>query len=147
MGTQFGEPRLGEMRIDGFQQRPDQALRQPRIAVSLEARCYPDDLVDQLSRRREEDIGANAVGALADAQRTGELLGDPTLNAARWHSDDLRSERIGQRFIKHTSKRAGEMISAISAMDVQHSVPTISSLPTAGLPVSVPRRTVIDRAG
>ena len=120
VGVQLGQPRLPEVCIDGLQQRPDEALRQPRVPVGVEARCGRDDLVDQSARRREDNVGAHAIGALADAQRTRQALGDPAFHAARRHSHDLGRERVGQRLAEYIPQRAGETICAIGAMDVQH---------------------------
>ena len=59
VGGQALEPQLAERLVDDLEQRPDRALRQPRVL--LEADRRGDRLVDQAARRREVDVRADAV--------------------------------------------------------------------------------------
>jgi hypothetical protein len=112
------QPRLCKVLVDGLQQRPDEALGQPRVAVGVEARRGRDDLVDQPPWLRKDDVGAHAVGTRADAQRARQLLGHPAFNTARGHGHYLGGKWVARRLDEDARERADETVRAIGAMDV-----------------------------
>ena len=110
---QRGQPRLVEIAVDDPQQRPDEPLRHPRIAVRVDPGRCGERVTDEAPRERIGDVRADAVGAARGRAEPGRHpLREPPLHAAGRHRDDLRRERIAQRFKQDLGERVGERVGA-----------------------------------
>ncbi len=97
VGRQAVQPRLLQALADDLEQRPDGALRRPRVGLGVDARRGRDRVADELVRERERDVRADAVGSAGGgAEARGEALGQPALHPPGRNGDDVGLERVGQ---------------------------------------------------
>ena len=129
VGGELVQPRLPQRAVDHLEQRPRRALGQPRVAVGIDAGSGGDRVADQPSRRREQDVRADAVTPSGRrSERGGQALGEPALHPARRHRDDLGRERIVERRSKQLAERVGKSICTFGSVDVEHAL-TLSRNP------------------
>ncbi len=122
VALQRGQPWLLQARVDHLEQGPDRALGQPRIVVRLDAGRRGHRAEDEPARERELDVGAHAVVALR-ARRPEprrEPLGQPSLDPARRHRDDLGRERVRERLEQRVREPVRQAVGAFGSVDVEH---------------------------
>ena len=144
------QPRLRQRAVDHLEQRPRRALGQPRIAVGIYAGSRGDRVADQPSRRRKQDVRADAVTASGrGSERGGQALGEPALHPAGRHRHDLGRERIIERRSQQLAERVGKSICTFGSVDVEHAylIPLSSSPPCPSLHYEKPSATEGDRRG
>ena len=73
------------------------------------------------------EVGAHPVGApFGGAEPSGELVGEPALDAAGVHGDDLLRERVGDGLGQEVAEGAAQHVGALGA--VQHERHAISPI-------------------
>ena len=125
---QGAAPRLADRLVDDLEQRPDQAVRSPRV-VAIGARHRGHHRV----RMRELHAGADAVRvAVAAAQPMRQLLRQPAFRAAGGDGDDFLGEDVGQRVGQQFGQPEHQSIGPFAAVDVQGHRPIVPPRSSTG---------------
>ena len=123
VGGQVAQPGLGETLLDDVEERPDRPFGKPGVGVAVHAGGGGHGGADEAAGKGKLDVGADAVTpAVGDTEAARQLLGQPALDAAGGHGDDLGGHRILEGVGQHIAERTDETISSLGSMNVQHVV-------------------------
>ena len=101
--------------VDGLEQRPHEALGPPGVVVGDGE--HPGH---HLGGRGEDDVGAHPVVATGDPQPVGQTLGEPALDPACGHGDELGLEGVVQRVGEHVGQGFDEPVGPLGPVHVEH---------------------------
>jgi hypothetical protein len=100
------QPGLIERTVNNFKQRPNGAVREPRVLFGLDPRRSGYCTADQPARRRKVDVRAHSVEVtVGRSEVRRHALAEPAFDSSRRNGDDLRCEGIGQRINEQRPER------------------------------------------
>jgi hypothetical protein len=120
--SQPGAPLLvGRAGVEDVEQRPDHAVGLPGLDGRHVLRAGGDHCgAEQVVGRRERDPRADAVPAPPGPEPVRQALGQPPLDAAGGHGDDVDGERVGERPREQVAERVDQRSAADGVVDVEH---------------------------
>ena len=121
VGRQAREPRIAEVGVHHVEQRPHQALDQPRVTLAPDPGGGRQGVAHQPPGEREFDVRADPAGrGIAGTQARRERLGEPALDPARGDRDDLRGKRIPGRGLEQLRQPGDQTVRALRTVSVDH---------------------------